>query len=960
MATQIETEIPLPVEEEQEKWFTFSIEKVVDTLNTSQEGGLTSEEAQLRLEKYGPNELVAGKKTPAWKRLLQQFMDPLIYILIVAAIVSALVEHGGSDWIVIAVIVILNAIIGFYQEGKADKAIEALKSYAAPEAQVIRDGKEFKLKAKDLVPGDLLLLHEGDMIPADGRLIEAINLKIEEAALTGESVPVSKKSKIIDDPECPLAERKNMMFSSTLATYGRGKAIVTETGMKTEVGKIATMISEAETIMTPLQKNLEEFGGWLGKIILAICGAVFLLYWLVGNEPWAEALLAGIALAVAAIPEGLPAVVTICLSIGVTRMSEKNAIIKKIHSVETLGCTTVICSDKTGTLTKNEMTVRSVYAGGELYTISGSGYSPEGQILLNNIEVTASTIPDLDMTLRIGVLCNNARLNQDEKTKKWNTFGDPTEGCLITSAWKGGMEHNAIQKQFPRVEELPFDSTRKRMTTVHTVAGKSIAYVKGATEILLDLCESIQIGGKTRPITEDDKKNILTVYEQQARKALRGLGFAFRDLGDTTNFEMEKVEQQLTFVGMQFMIDPPRDEVKTAIIECKRAGIGVKMITGDNLITATAIAQELGISEAGETVYEGKHVPDLSDAEIDQCHVFARVNPEHKQNIVKALQNQNQIVAMTGDGVNDAPALKNANVGVAMGITGTDVSKEAAVMVLADDNFATIVLAVEEGRGIYDNIKKFIQYLLSSNIMEVLVLFIAAIIGVSPPLVAIQLLWINLVTDGAPALALGYDPYDPTLMRQMPRPVDEKILTKNFSIQMLYRGVVKTIIVLVVYLLYLLPTSFRPTEVNPDHIGLIFNYENIENLAGLLEKYAEHATLSGLSGDDLLLDRYVLWHARSVCFFMMMFGEMANAFNCRSEYSSIFKIGFFTNKIMLWAVGISCVLTVVLYLPGSPIGLIFKVIPLGWEWLWLIIEVVVIFASVEALKLYYRKKLKLD
>ena len=940
-----------------EKWFLLTAEEVEKKLSTSFTDGLSNEEVLIRKEKYGPNELQAGEKTPRWKVFLQQFQDPLIYILIAAAVLSAIAEHGGHDWIVIAVIVFLNAIIGYAQEGKADKAIEALRNISAPEAQVIRDGKEISIKARELVPGDIIVIHEGDMIPADGRIFEEKNLKAEEAALTGESVPVNKHTKIIEDEECPLAEHKNMLFSSTLATYGRGKVIITETGMQTEVGKIATMISEAEVKLTPLQKNLEDFGKWLGFVILAICGVVFLLYWLWVKEPWLSALLAGVALAVAAIPEGLPAVVTVCLAIGVTRMSNRNAIVKKLHSVETLGCTTVICSDKTGTLTKNEMTVRSIWTGGKMYDVSGSGYEPEGKITLADLEVSANEIPDLEMTLRIGILCNDARINQDENTGKWNTFGDPTEGCLVTSAWKAGMEPKATNANFPRIDEIPFDSTRKRMSTVNEIDGKKLALIKGATEIILDYCKNIQTNGEIRPITNEDKNQIIKAYELKASEALRGLGFAYRE-AEGIPVEVEHLEKDLTFVGMQFMIDPPRDEVKVAMQECKRAGIGVKMITGDNLITATAIAVELGMIEKSEITHEGKDIPNMSDEDIEKCKVYARVSPEHKQNIVKALQNRRQIVAMTGDGVNDAPALKNANVGIAMGITGTDVSKEAAVMVLADDNFATIVNAVEEGRGIYDNIKKFIQYLLSSNIMEVLVLFIAAVLRLPPPLVATQLLWINLVTDGAPALALGYDPYDPTLMKQKPRPFDEPILTRNFVIQMFFRGGVKTIVILGIYLLYIYPTALQPTEMHYE--DLIYVYENVDGLDALVTKYENHSVLGILTSKELLLDRYVMWHARSVCFLAMMFGEMANAFNCRSEYSSLFKIGLFTNKFMLYAVSISAILTVVLYIPGSPVGEIFKVIPMPFlEWLWLIPMIMIVIGSVELMKLYYRKKLNL-
>ncbi|MHA2002158.1 MAG: cation-translocating P-type ATPase [Promethearchaeota archaeon] len=961
-----------PVQEE-EKWFMLTPKEVEEKLDTSMENGLTQEKAAAHLEKYGYNELEAKEKRPRWKVFLDQFKDILIYILIGAAITSAVVEYIhsvkanqpptlGYDWIIIAVIVILNAIVGYIQEGKADQAIEALKRFAAPDAQIIRDGKEITVKFREVVPGDIMVLHEGDMIPADGRLFEISNIKVEEAALTGESVPVSKNLKSITDPECALADRKNSIFSSTLLTFGRGKAIVTDTGMKTEVGKIATMISEAEEKMTPLQMSLASFGKKLGNIILIICGLVSLIYILRGFDI-AGSFLAGVALAVAAIPEGLPAVVTVCLAIGVTRMTNKNAIVKKLHSVETLGCTSVICSDKTGTLTKNEMTVRAVWAGGKIYTVSGSGYSPEGKILNEEQIVDANSIPDLELVLKTGVLCNNARLNQDATTQKWNTFGDPTEGCLITSAWKAGFEHKEAKDKYPRIDEIPFDSTRKRMTTINSFEGKKVAFVKGATEILLDYCDKIQIDGEVRPITDKDKEEILAAYKVKASEALRGLGFAFREVNDGEKVEIETIEKNLTFVGMQFMIDPPRTEVKAAIQECYNAGIKVKMVTGDNLITATAIAEELNLIKPGEITHEGRDIEKMTDEEIEKCSVFARVSPEHKQEIVKALQNRGQIVAMTGDGVNDAPALKNANVGVAMGITGTDVSKEAAVMVLADDNFATIVNAVEEGRGIYDNIKKFIQYLLSSNIMEVLVLFIASLIGFPSPLVATQLLWINLVTDGAPAVALGYDPYDPTLMQQKPRPIEEPILTKNFIITMVFRGVVLTILVLGVYWLYDRVPGFMPTEVRSGQDALVFQFENVKDMTGLIAKYEGSGIFGGLitsdpTGQSLLLELYVMWNARSITFLIMMFTEMANAYNCRSEYNSVFRLGLTTNMFMLISVSASVILSLSLFIPGFFLGEAFKVIPLlPIEWLWVIPAIVVTVGSVELLKLYFRRTL---
>lgn len=903
------------------KWYEMEVKEVEKALDTSLIEGLTQSEATERLDKFGPNELKQGEKEPQWKVFLRSFTDPLMYILIIAAIISTIFGEF-LDALVIIIIVILNAVISFVEEGKADKAIEALRHKTAPEANVIRDSSEKKIKAFKIVPGDIIVLGEGDRIPADGRIFEQSNFKSQEASLTGESLPIPKSVDPLNDHEVPLAERKNMVYASTLITYGRGKAIVTETGMNTEVGHIAEMILDAEEKMTPLQQKLAEFGNWLGKVILFVCFGIFVLYLirpLLENDLtlqiFVDSLIAAIALAVAAIPEGLPAVVTICLAIGITRMAKQHAIIKKLRSVETLGCTTVICSDKTGTLTKNEMMVRAIWAGGKLYDVTGSGYSPDGEIKLNDKVINPKQIPDLEKTLLCGLLSNNARLYQDETNEKWDTFGDPTEGCLITSAWKARMDPELINKTCVRVDEIPFDSVRKRMTTINMVNGKRMAFVKGAIESLLDVSTSIQIGETIRPINQDDKEKIMNVYASKAAHALRGLGFAYR-IADNLPVEMESVEKDLVFVGMQFAMDPPRTEVKQAIKKCKSAGIRVKMITGDNLITAKAIAEEIGMIEKHGIAKAGNDIPNMNDDEIEECDVYARVNPEQKQTIVKALQNKNHVVAMTGDGVNDAPALKNANIGIAMGITGTDVSKEAAAMILTDDNFATIVNAVEEGRGIYDNIKKFIQYLLSSNIMEVLLLAVSAVIAmmmsnsstmIMPPLTAVMLLWINLVSDGAPALALAFDPYDPSLMEHDPRPVDEPFLTKRFLITMIYRGVILTIII------------------------LGFFYYTLE------------------------IDRE---RAQSVVFYLVVIAELANAINCRSEYNSIFKIGLFTNKTMVISLLFSFALTMILFIPGSPVGVAFGLVPLEpFEYLWGVLVFMLVILAVELLKIVFRKRM---
>jgi Ca2+-transporting ATPase len=961
-----------------EPYFLDSRERVIEKTSSSRFDGLTSVEAQERLDRYGPNELAAGKKKPAWLRFLEQFNDFLIYILIAGSIISIVLEFWDvargvkdkvdpTDAIVIFAIIIANAIIGFVQEGKADKAIDALRAAAAPQAQVIRDGAERQIFARELVPGDIVIVHEGSQVPADGRLIEAINLKIDEASLTGESVPVNKRHDTIVNEETPLAERKNMMYLGTIATYGRGKAVITRTGMNTEFGKIAQLIQEVGEKDTPLQVKLAEFGKWLGYLILGICAVVMVTeIWRLNAwgdiEAWATQLIVAVSLAIAAIPEGLPAVVTTCLAIGVTRMTKKNAIIKKLPSVETLGSTDIICSDKTGTLTKNEMTVKKVYVDHKNYDISGTGYSPEGTFTdAQGNTIQPTSIPDFDLILKIGLLCNNSRLASDEK-KGWIIFGDPTEGCLVVSAAKAGITAKQADANYPRVYELPFDSTRKMMSVICNVNGEYYSYIKGAAEIILDYASKIVIDGVERIITQDDKDKIMHAYNTMAADALRGLGFAYKKLSgfdEDREYRNDELENDVVFVGLQTMIDPPREETKASIALCNQSGITVKMITGDNLITAKAIAAELGITTPDGAAYEGKMIGDLSVEEIEACNVFARVSPEHKQVIVEKLQTKNHIVAMTGDGVNDAPALKMADVGVAMGITGTDVSKEASDMVLADDQFNTIVTAVEEGRGIYDNIKKFIMYLLSSNIAEVLIIFIAIVINMEVPMVAVQILWINLVTDGLPGVALSVDPYDVSLMARPPRDPKESIITKRFATTMVIRGVVITVFILILFWMYggavegwlAKGPGWMAEETIPTNPYLRPQW--------FIDWYNDWLTKN--PGSTITeLQWYNVWNARGTLFNCLVLGELINAYNSRSEYGSLFKIGIFSNMALFWSVVISIVLTIfIFYLPFA--STVFKLIPLNWdEWLLSIAFATPVFFTVEILKIFYRKQMGVD
>jgi Ca2+-transporting ATPase len=681
----------------------------------------------------------------------------------------------------------LNAILGFIQEYRAEKAIKALKKMASLQAVVLRDGKEKKIPAKDLVPGDIILLETGEKVPADARLIEVVNLHTQEAALTGESVPIEKISEKLGD-NLQVADMKNMIFSGTIITSGRGKAVVTATAMKTEIGKIAEMIQEEGIKLTPLQLNLKKFGHILGIMIIAACIIIFFAGVFIGIKKL-EMLMIAISLAVAAIPEGLPAIVTIALALGTQRMVKRHALIRKLPSVETLGGTTVICTDKTGTLTMNEMTVKKLFMNDKIIDVSGTGYEKAGVFSYQGGHINPK---EFGLLLRIGALCNNAKLDNG------SVIGDPTEACLIVSAEKAGIMHDEMALKYPRLGEIEFTSERKRMSTMHSVEGRKLVYCKGAPDIILDHCDRIYRNGSVERLTKAEKDNILKINEQFSSEALRVLGFAFKEYAKLD-------ENDLVFVGLQGMIDPPRHGVKEAIEKCKRAGIKVIMITGDHKVTAEAIGKEIGL--IGRAV-DGKYLDSVEDISsvVEDIVIYARVNPEHKAKILEALKKKGHIVAMTGDGVNDAPAIKKADMGIAMGITGTDVAKEASDMILTDDNFISIVNAIEEGRTIYDNIRKFIQYLLSTNLGEVLTIFIAIMIapffGHNVPLTALQILWMNLVTDGLPALALGVDPADKNFMERKPKNTKENLITRSKSLEMVVVGIIMMIGTLALFKFY--------------------------------------------------------------------------------------------------------------------------------------------------------------
>jgi len=873
------------------KLYHLSVEAALAALDSDIDAGLSAQEAQKRLAAFGPNQLTEKKAVSPWTIFFEQFQDFIIWVLIGAALVSGFLKEW-VDALAIIAIVIVNAILGFIQEYRAERSLAALKKLSSPNSKVFRDGQRAIVPSSQLVAGDLVEIEAGDNVPADSRVVwHSSNFTVQEASLTGESTPVAKTGIALEEREIPLADRANMVYMGTFVSSGKAKVLVTDTGMRTELGKIAGMVQDIGSETTPLQKKLEEFGKWIVYLCFILVGIVFLLEWMRGSK-LIEVFMTAVSLAVAAIPEGLPAVVTIALALGVHRMVKRNAIIRKLPSVETLGCATVICSDKTGTLTKNEMTVQAVYASGRLYKVKGIGYEPKGEFTLDGKSIRPEEHPDLNKALSCGILCNAAQLVQSGEAYK--IVGDPTEGAILTAAAKAGIWKEDEEERFVFIDEIPFDSERKKMTMVRRHKNELFAFVKGAPDVLLNNCAFVFDKGASRALTSDDRKHILEANNSLADQAMRVLGIAYRPLNSTCEkFEAESVEKDLIFAGLVAMIDPPRPEVKLAIQECKSAGIRTVMITGDHKNTAVAIARDLGFFGEDSLALTGEELDKLSDDEfyglVERIPVYARVSPEHKLRIVRTWRKHKEVVAMTGDGVNDAPAVKEADIGVAMGITGTDVTKEVSDMVITDDNFASIVAAVEEGRGIYDNIKKFIHYLLSCNAGEILVMFTSSLVGLPVPLLPIQILWVNLVTDGLPALALGVDPVDPHIMERPPRSPHESVVTRKRAILMLSQGAFIAFCSLLAFVFVL---------------------------------FVEQAGIG---------------RARTAAFIVLACSQLFHSFNCRNLDISLFKIGVFSNTKLVLACGVSFSLQMaVVYVPF--LQRVFKTEALGlFDWVMVIL-----------------------
>ncbi len=876
-------------------FYTQGVEEVLKSLDTSVDG-LSTAQAKERLDAYGYNELDEGEKRSLLSKFIDQFKDLMIIILLVAAALSIITEgrHGLTDACIIFAVVVLNAAFGVYQEGQAEAAIEALKNMSSPMARVRRDGNVVEIDSRELVPGDIVLLEAGDVVPADMRLIEAASLKIEESALTGESVPVEKDITETVEAEAGIGDRVNMCYQNSNVTYGRGTGVVTNTGMYTEVGKIADMLANADESQTPLKQSLEQLSKTLTYLIIAIALVTFLVSVFIRGEQPLEGLMVAVALAVAAIPEGLPAIVTILLSLGTTTLAKRNAIVRKLPAVETLGSTEIIASDKTGTLTMNQMTVEKVYTNGQLQNA--------------DTELGAD-----NTTLRIMTFANDTKVDPDGKL-----IGDPTETALV----QFGLDHNfdvrEVLKSEPRVAELPFDSDRKLMSTIHKEPdGSCFVAVKGAPDQLIKRVTRIEINGEVRPITDEDKQAILAVNKDLAKQALRVLMMAFKTTSEIPTLESEVVESDLIFSGLVGMIDPERPEAAEAVRVAKEAGIRPIMITGDHQDTAEAIAKRLGIIDPNDTedrVITGADLNELSDEEFQkvfkQYSVYARVSPEHKVRIVKAWQNEGKVVAMTGDGVNDAPSLKTADIGIGMGITGTEVSKGASDMVLADDNFATIIVAVEEGRKVFSNIQKSIQYLLSANMAEVFIIFFATLFGWDV-LQPVHLLWINLVTDTLPAIALGVEPAEPGIMTHKPRGRQSNFFDGGVFGAIMYQGVFQTILVLAVY-----------------GWGLVF---------------PEHHTQAEIHADAL-----------TMAYATLGLIQLLHAFNVKSVYQSVFKVGLFRNKTFNWAIPVAFILLMAtIVVPGF--NNLFHVSHLSFtQWLAVIVGSFLIVVLVEIVKAIQR------
>ena len=907
-------------------------DQVAQALNVDPRTGLSSDEATRRLDKFGPNELASAPPVPKWKKFLQQFQDPLVYLLLAATAISLvawIIEKVNAapgaegealpfDSIVIVLILIVNAILGYMQEAKAEEAVNALSEMTAPTSNVLRNGRVERINTTDIVPGDILVLGEGDTVPADGRLLAAASLRIAEASLTGESVPVGKKPATLDSAKA-LGDRANMVFNGTSVTQGTGRAIVTGTGMNTQVGKIADLLQSTEDEATPLQKEMNHVSKILGIAVCIIAVVVLLALAVLEGfhsvHDVIDSLLLAVSLAVAAVPEGLAAILTVVLALGVQRMAAHHAIVKKLHSVETLGSASVICSDKTGTLTRNEMTVERVVVPSGEVELTGTGYAPEGDM----VSIDGSAVPEnianeVLATLGAGTLANDGELREGEKPGTWEIVGDPTEVSLVVAARKTHADKKFAH--FDRVAEIPFTSERKRMSVITrnaTDAGKLTVFAKGAPDVLLSYCDRIYVNGAIRPLTEGDRQNILDTVERLSREAYRTLGEAFRPLetdslaqipGIRTNSageisdiseQAEAIEAHLVWCGMVGIIDPPRTEVRDAVAEAHRAGIRTVMITGDHTLTAARIASDLGIIAKDGKALTGDELDAMDEAQLDKAtsevSVYARVAPEHKLKIVESLQRQGNIAAMTGDGVNDAPAVKSADIGVAMGITGTEVTKQSAKMILADDNFSTIVAAVREGRGIFDNIRKFLRYLLSSNVGEVFTVFFGVVlagwlgiknpesVGVTVPLLATQLLWINLLTDAAPALAMGVDPMTEDVMNRKPRKLTDRVIDGAMWGDIIYIGIIMAIVTLIGMDMHLTGGLFTDRSVD------------------------------AMGHDAQMVE------ARTMGFTILVFAQLFNAIASRSHLQSAF-VGLFSNKWLWGAIGLSIVLQLlVIYVP---------------------------------------------
>jgi Ca2+-transporting ATPase len=902
-----------------DNWHHLPPAEVVADLGTDIEAGLSEEQARERLEKYGPNELEEQPRPGFLQRLIGQFTDLVVLLLIGAAIVSGALQEWYEAGAIL-LIVILNAVLGVVQEGQAEEALAALKKLSAPEARVIREGQTRVIPAREVVPGDVVIIEAGNYVPADLRLVEEANLQIEEASLTGESVPVHKVADADIPVEAGIGDRRTMAYKGTLATYGRGKGVAVETGMTTQIGLIAEMIQSVEEEQTPLQQRLDQLGAWLVYGALIICGIVFLVafgraaaqsaralgmtgfgafFGSLGDpallsqlgEAALQAFLTAVALAVAAVPEGLPAIVTINLAIGMREMARRNALIRRLPAVETLGSASAICSDKTGTLTQNAMTAVALSVYGKDIEISGRGYAPDGAFYIEGEQVDPYQHDDVEQLLLGAMLASDARLEEhrEDGVVSYRVVGDPTEGALIVAAAKAGMRRERLEDAYPRVDELPFDSTRKRMSTLHrTLEGDDyLLFTKGAPDVLLDLVSHVYHNGKPTPLTPELEERIAQANEAMASQALRVLAVAQRRFDERPEeLTPEAHEKDLTFIGLIGMIDPPRVEVGAAIDRARDAGIRTVMVTGDYAETARAIAGQIGLLHEGGEVIAGSQLQEMSDEElvrhVENVDVFARVSPEHKVRIVDAFRQKDYVVAMTGDGVNDAPALKRASIGVAMGITGTDVTKETADMVLTDDNYVSIVNAVEQGRIIYDNIRKFVYFLLSCNLAEIAVIFIGTLLGYPTILTPIQLLWLNLLTDGAPALALGVEAGDPNVMDRPPRRPNEPIIDRVMRVGM----TVQTVFI----------------------------------------------TAVTLGGFFMGLSQGGLSEARSIAFTVLSFSELIRAYTSRSEFYSVFRIGVFSNKYMQYAVLASiALLLLVIYVPFlNPIFETKMLTPVDW------------------------------